>query len=103
MKTQILRTLLVAAALTAAGGALGPGIVGLTSAKAAEPANSSKAGQVGRGAKLWSQTCARCHNLRGPSEFSDKNWNVITMHMRVVGPLPGQDVRDIRAFLKASN
>jgi cytochrome c5 len=103
MKTRILRTLLVAAVLTAACLALGRGDIVPTSAKAAEPARSSNVAQIARGAKLWSQTCNRCHNLRSPSEFSDKDWNVITMHMRVIGPLPGQDVRDIRAFLKASN
>jgi len=103
MKTQILRTLLAAAVLTASSPALGPGVILPTSARAAEPAKSSHVAQIARGAKLWSQTCNRCHNLRSPSEFSDKNWNVITMHMRVIGPLPGQDVRDIRAFLKASN
>jgi cytochrome c5 len=59
--------------------------------------------QIGRGAKAWADTCQRCHNLRDPNEFSDKNWSVIVNHMRVIAPLPGQEAEDIKAFLKASN
>jgi len=59
--------------------------------------------QIGRGAKAWAETCARCHNMRDPKDFSDKNWDVIVNHMRVVGPLPGQTAEDIKAFLKSSN
>jgi len=56
-----------------------------------------------RGAKEWKENCGRCHNLRSPKEFSDKNWDVIVQHMRTIAPLPGQVARDIRTFLKASN
>jgi hypothetical protein len=59
--------------------------------------------QVARGAKAWSETCNRCHNLRDPKEFTDKGWHVIVNHMRVVGPLPGKTAEDIKAFLKSSN
>ena len=59
--------------------------------------------RIGRGAKAWAETCGNCHNLRDPKEFSDKNWDVIVDHMRVVVPLPGQRADDIKAFLKSSN
>lgn len=59
--------------------------------------------QIGRGAQAWANTCSRCHNLRDPGEFSDKNWNVIVTHMRVIAPLPGQEAEDIKVFLKSSN
>jgi len=59
--------------------------------------------QIARGAKAWSNNCGRCHNLRDPKEFSDKNWDVIVNHMRIVVPLPGAMARDIKAFLKSSN
>lgn len=59
--------------------------------------------QIARGAKAWADTCGACHNLRDPKEFSDKNWDVIVNHMRIVVPLPGAKARDIKAFLKSSN
>jgi len=59
--------------------------------------------QFARGAKAWSQNCERCHNLRGPKEFSDSDWDTIVTHMRVRANLPGNVARDIVAFLKGSN
>jgi len=59
--------------------------------------------QIARGAKAWAETCGACHNLRDPKEFSDKNWDIIVNHMRVIAPLPGAATRDIKAFLKSSN
>ncbi len=59
--------------------------------------------QIVRGAKAWNETCARCHNLRSPSELTDEEWDVSVTHMRVRGNLPASDVRDILAFLQASN
>jgi len=59
--------------------------------------------QIAQGAKAWSDNCGRCHNYRDPKEFSDKDWDVIVNHMRVIAPLPGEVVREIKAFLKASN
>jgi len=61
------------------------------------------AAQIARGAKAWADTCGRCHNLRAPNEFSDKNWDIIVTHMRVIAPLPGRVADDIKAFLKSSN
>jgi len=72
---------------------------GMTAAQSAQ----AKAEQIGRGAKAWANNCGRCHNFRDPKEHSDKNWDVITAHMRTLAPLPGQDVRDIKAFLEAGN
>lgn len=59
--------------------------------------------QIARGAQLWIETCRRCHNLRSPDEFSDKSWDIIVNHMRVIAPLPGRDAADIKAFLRSSN
>lgn len=59
--------------------------------------------QVVRGAKSWAQTCGRCHNIRSPKELTDEEWEVSATHMRVRANLPGDMVRDIIAFLKASN
>lgn len=59
--------------------------------------------QFARGAKAWANNCGRCHNIRNPKEYSDKDWSVIVEHMRVRANLPGKDAKDIEAFLKASN
>lgn len=56
-----------------------------------------------RGARLYSENCGRCHNARGPSEFSDAHWPMIVTHMRVIAGLPGEQARSIEAFLRASN
>lgn len=61
----------------------------------------SDPGQIARGAKAWSQNCSRCHNLRSPNELNPVEIEVSVMHMRVRANLPGQDARDIIAFLKS--
>ncbi len=55
------------------------------------------------GALLWSQNCARCHNLRNPMERSDREWDIIVHHMRVRGNLTTEEHRLILAFLQSSN
>jgi len=59
--------------------------------------------QIARGAKSWAQTCGRCHNIRAPKELTDEEWEVSATHMRVRANIPGDMIRDIVAFLKASN
>ena len=55
------------------------------------------------GALLWSQNCARCHNLRNPSERNDREWEVIVHHMRVRANLTAEEHRLILAFLQSAN
>ena len=56
------------------------------------------------GAQLWGQNCAmRCHNGRSPTRYSDAQWDVITLHMRVRANLTGDEHRKIVAFLKSAN
>ncbi len=59
--------------------------------------------QFARGAKGWALNCERCHNMRGPKEFSDNDWDTIVTHMRVRANIPGNVIRDIAIFLKAGN
>ena len=63
----------------------------------------SKAGDVSHGSVTWSQNCARCHEMRSPTEFRDDLWKPIVAHMRVRAGLTGQQQRDVLAFLQASN
>ena len=58
---------------------------------------------LSRGASLYSANCGRCHNARGPGEYSDQHWPLIITHMRVIAGLPGDQAREIEAFLLASN
>ncbi len=58
---------------------------------------------LARGARLYSDNCGRCHNARGPAEYSDAHWPLIVTHMRVIAGLPGEQARTIEAFLRASN
>lgn len=55
-----------------------------------------------KGAEKWAENCARCHNMRNPGEFEARRWQPIVTHMRVRAGLPGQDARDILAFLQGS-
>tara|TARA_R110002096_G_scaffold139512_20_gene293979 strand:- start:2877 stop:3152 length:276 start_codon:yes stop_codon:yes gene_type:complete len=59
--------------------------------------------QTIRGAKAWAQNCGRCHNIRAPKELTDEEWEVSATHMRVRANIPGDVIRDIIVFLKASN
>ena len=61
------------------------------------------AGDPVRGAKLYSDNCGRCHNARPPATHRDREWSLAMQHMRIVAGLPGQQARDIEAFLRQSN
>ena len=56
-----------------------------------------------RGASLYSNNCGRCHNLRAPNELGDQQWSIVMSHMRALAGLPGDQARDIQAFLYRSN
>ena len=64
---------------------------------------SYSAGPNRAGALLWSQNCMRCHNLRNPNEKSDREWDVIMLHMRVRANLTAKEHRLILAFLQSAN
>lgn len=62
-----------------------------------------KKGNYSKGAKVWSDNCGRCHNIRDARELRDDQWTSTVFHMRVRGGLTGQETRDALAFLQASN
>ncbi len=55
------------------------------------------------GSQLWAQSCLHCHSSRSPAAYSDGEWDVVMLHMRVRGNLTGEEHRKIVEFLKASN
>jgi len=58
---------------------------------------------VARGAEVYGAMCGRCHNPRSPLERSDRDWVTIVNHMRVRANLTGEQVRNVLAFLQATN
>ncbi|MCX6928787.1 MAG: cytochrome c [Verrucomicrobia bacterium] len=55
------------------------------------------------GAKLWAQNCIRCHNSRSPASYSEAQWQVAMLHMRVRAELTGEQQRAIYEFLTSSH
>ncbi|SRR5258707_2698057 len=55
------------------------------------------------GAQLWGERCGFCHNVRSPTSFSDAQWEVATLHMRVRANLTGEERRKILEFLKSAD
>lgn len=62
-----------------------------------------EAGNFAQGSKAWSENCARCHNMRSPSDLRDDQWVTSMFHMRVRAGLTGKEARDILTFLQSSN
>jgi mono/diheme cytochrome c family protein len=56
-----------------------------------------------QGARLWAETCARCHNVREPSELRDDQWPVAVTHMRVRSGITKSEAEAIVTFLQATN
>ena len=69
----------------------------------ARAAEDALADQIGRGAEAWVDTCARCHNMRSPTELSPEDWDMTVNHMRVRANIPGDVAEDIKAFLIMSS
>ncbi|MGO9450661.1 MAG: hypothetical protein ACLQDV_06380 [Candidatus Binataceae bacterium] len=52
------------------------------------------------GAQLWPVYCNTCHNARPGSEKAPYEWNLIIMHMHMLGNLPPQDTKALLEYLK---
>lgn len=55
------------------------------------------------GAELWGHNCGHCHNIRSPSSYSDAQWEVVMLHMRVRANLTPDEHKKILAFLKSAH
>ena len=60
-------------------------------------------GDPSKGAKTWAENCARCHNMRSPSDLRDDQWITTAFHMRLRAGLTGQETRDVLTFLQGAN
>ena len=65
--------------------------------------DTTLAARIGRGAELFSRTCQRCHNPRGPAERTDREWVIIMQHMQTRANLTRNQAALVRDFLLASN
>lgn len=84
-----------------------PGLVAMAAIAWSTIANSESGviseGDINQGATTWGNNCARCHDMRSPTEFRDDIWKPIISHMRIRAGLTGKQQRDVLAFLQASN
>ena len=55
------------------------------------------------GSQLWAETCGTCHNFRSPGSFTPAQWEVASLHMRMVANLSDKDIKKIEQFLKAGS
>jgi len=78
-------------------------LVNLSLPLAGFSADLSKKGNSAVGAKVWSDNCGRCHNIRDARELRDDQWKTTVFHMRVRAGLTGQETRDVIAFLTSTN
>lgn len=67
------------------------------------PATASTSLAQKGGAELWGQNCGHCHNVRSPSSYSDAQWEVVMLHMRVRANLTADEHKKILAFLKSAH
>ncbi|WP_339748694.1 hypothetical protein [uncultured Maricaulis sp.] len=96
------RTLIIASAILATGGA-SAALAQQAPDAAAQAAEDAYADQIGRGAEAWANTCSNCHNMRSPTELSPAEWDMTVNHMRVRANIPGDVAEDIKAFLMMSS
>lgn len=73
-----------------------------TPSSTASPGSGGSPSNAGA-ARLWAQNCAHCHNIRTPSAYSDMQWDVVTLHMRIRGNLTAEEQHAILAFLKSAH
>jgi len=55
------------------------------------------------GAQLWERNCGHCHNVRSPASYSDAQWEVVMLHMRVRANLTAEEHKQILALLKSAH
>jgi cytochrome c5 len=95
---------LAAALLLAAGcSTSAPPAGGDSKPAAAAPGTPAVAAAGKSGAQLWAENCIRCHNIRSPSSYSDAQWDVALLHMRVRANLTAEEHHKILAFMKTAH
>lgn len=83
--------------------ALSVGLTLLVASDNEARAQTTNGAAVAEGARVYGNMCGRCHNPRSPLEHTDRAWVTIANHMRARGNLTGTEVRQVLAFLQATN
>jgi hypothetical protein len=52
------------------------------------------------GSALWGENCVRCHNAPSSADFSNVQWDVVGMHMKLRANLTDEEIKKVIAFLK---
>lgn len=65
--------------------------------------SSGQLAEAKSGAQLWGENCMRCHNAPSPATFSDSEWDVAVLHMRMRANLTEHESINIAEFLKSAN
>lgn len=78
-------------------------VAGLILSASVSAAEVKPEGDFLKGLKTWKNTCSRCHEMRDPKEYTDKQWKTVVTHMKIRAGLTGQDARDILKYLQNSN
>jgi len=55
------------------------------------------------GAQIWGENCIRCHSIASPDTFSDVEWDVAAMHMKIRANLTEEEAAKVVAFLQSAN
>lgn len=55
------------------------------------------------GALLWADNCIRCHNVPTPSEYNDRDWDLVATHMQLKANLTTEETEKILDFLQMAN
>jgi hypothetical protein len=71
--------------------------------RSAEDPRGPRTEYAGSAATLWRRTCMGCHTLRSPDTYSDYDWDIVIMHMRIHAYLTQEDAEVIGDFLKSAN
>ena len=100
-----LKTKMLAAGLALALTGFGLVLVSCSTPSGAKSTDLAGAPQpsVTSGATLWAQNCGHCHNTRSPDSFSDTQWDVAVLHMRVRANLTAEEHKQILAFLRSAH
>ena len=99
MKWNICKSYAGSAALVVAGIAFI--MAGCATPSAKNPTGKSAVAGL-NGATLWAQNCGHCHNIRSPDSYSDAQWEVAMLHMRIRANLTADEHRQIVVFLKSA-
>ena len=53
------------------------------------------------GSDLWANNCGRCHNAPPSTSYTNEQWEVLGMHMKMRAQVTDDDMKKIVGFLKS--